>query len=71
MSGAQGAVPGFRGFDGVGRAEDQQIGDRAQRRQMLDRLMRRPVLAKADGIMGHHMDDAHAHQRGEPDRRPA
>ena len=33
--------------------------------------MRRPVFAKADGIMGQHMDDANAHQRGEADRGAA
>ena len=35
---------------------------------MLDRLMRRPVLAEADRIMGQHIDDAQAHQRREADR---
>ena len=35
----------------------------AQRRQVLDRLVRRAVLAKADGIVRHHIDDADAHQR--------
>ena len=38
---------------------------------MLDRLMRRPVFAEPDRVVRHHMDDALAHQRGEPDRRPA
>ena len=38
---------------------------------MLDRLMRRPVLAEPDRVVRHHVDDALAHQRGKPDRRPA
>ncbi len=38
---------------------------------MLDRLMRRAVLAEPDRIVGQHEDHALAHQRGEPDRRPA
>ena len=38
---------------------------------MLDWLVRRPVLAKADGIMRHHIDDALAHQGGQADRRAA
>ena len=29
-----------------------------------------PVLAEADRIVGHHVDDALLHQRREPDRRP-
>ena len=36
---------------------------------MLDRLMGRAVFAKADRVMGQHVDDAHAHQRGQTDRR--
>ena len=39
--------------------------------QMLDRLVRRPVLAEPDRIMGHDIDDAQPHQRREPDRRAA
>ena len=58
-------------LDRVGRAEHQQVRDRPQRCEMLDRLMRRTVLAEADRIMRHHMDDADAHQRGQPDRGPA
>ena len=38
---------------------------------MLDRLMGRPVLAEPDRIMGEHMGDAQAHQRGEAQRGPA
>jgi hypothetical protein len=38
---------------------------------MLDRLVRRPVFAEPDRIMGHHIDDAGAHKRRQPDRRAA
>ena len=47
------------------------FGNSAQRGEMLDRLVRRAVFAEADRVVRHHMDDALAHQRGEPDRRPA
>ena len=49
----------------------QQVRDRAQRREMLDRLVRRAVFAEPDRVVRHHMDHALAHQRGEPDRRAA
>ena len=67
---AQRAIPGFRRFDGIRRTEHEKIGNGAQRGEMLDRLMGRAILAKADGVMRHHMDDANAHQRGQPDRGP-
>ena len=54
----QRAQPGLRGLDRVGRAEHQEVRDGAQRRQMLDRLVRRAVLAEADRIVRHHVDDA-------------
>ncbi len=68
---AQRAVPGFRGFDGVGRPKHQQAGNRPQRGEMLDRLMGRSVLAQSDGVVRHHMDDSDTHQRRQPDRRTA
>ena len=57
-------------LDGVAGPEHAHVGNGAQRREMLDRLMRRAVFAEPDRIMGHHVDDAGAHQRGEPHRRP-
>jgi hypothetical protein len=65
------ASPALGRLHRVGRAEDQQVRDRAQRREMLDRLMGRAVLAEADGVVRHDVDDALAHQRGEADRRAA
>ena len=64
-------LPALDGLDRVAGPEHVEVRNGAQRRQMLDRLMGRAVLAETDRIVGHHMDDALAHQRGEPDRRPA
>ncbi len=67
----QGDLPAFGGLDRVGRAEDQQVGDGAQRGQVLDRLVGRAVLAQADGVVGHHVDDPGLHQRAQADGRAA
>jgi hypothetical protein len=42
--------------------------DGAQRGQVLDRLVRRAVLAEADRVVRPHVDDRQLHQRGQPDR---
>ena len=41
----------------------------AQRRELLDRLVRRPVLAEPDAVVGEDERRRDPHQRGEPDRR--
>src|SRR6185437_11504192 len=64
-------LPTFGGFHRVAGAEYEKIWNGAQRGQMLDRLMRRPVFAQADRVMRHDVDDALAHQRGEANGRPA
>ena len=64
-------LPAFRRLRGVGRAEDEEVRDGAQRGHVLDRLVRRAVLAKADGIVRQHVDDADAHQGCKADRRTA
>ena len=69
--GQQCQLPAFGGLDRVRRAEHLEVWDRAQRRQMLDRLMRRAILAQADTVMRHDVDHALAHERGQPDRRAA
>ena len=51
--------------------EHEEVRDRPQRSEMLDRLVGRAVLAEPDRIVRHHMDDALAHERGQPDGRPA
>ena len=38
---------------------------------MLDRLVGRPVFAKTDTVMGHHVDDAGVLDRGQPHRATA
>ena len=63
--------PALGRLDRVGGAEDQQVGHRAQGGHVLDRLVGRAVLAQADGVVGHHVDHADAHQRGQTDRRAA
>ena len=44
-------LPGDARLVGVARANHEQIRNRAQRRQLLDRLVRRPVLAQADAVV--------------------
>ena len=61
--------PALRRLHRVGRAEDMQVRHGAQAGELLDRLVRRAVLAQADAVMGQHVDDALAHQRGQADRR--
>ena len=62
-------APRFGDLVGVGRPQRDQAGDAAQREKLLDRLMRRPVLADADRIVREDVDDRNLHQRREPDRR--
>src|SRR6478609_7789013 len=64
-------LPALRGFYSVAGAEHQQIWNRPKRGKMLDRLVRRSIFAQADGVVGHHMDNALAHQRGESNCRTA
>ena len=42
----------------------------AQRREVLDRLVRRAVLAQADRVVRPDVDDGQAHDAGQPHRRP-
>ena len=53
---------------GVARAPDVEVRDQPQRRRVLDRLVRRPVLAEADRVVREDVDDALLHQRGHADR---
>ena len=45
-------------------------GNRAQRRQLLDRLVRRSVLAEPDRVVREDVDHVLLHERREPHRRP-
>ena len=60
-------APGDGGLVGVGRADDVQARDGAQRGQVLDRLVGRAVLAQADGVVRPHVRHRQVHQRGQPD----
>ena len=62
-------LPALGRLDAIRRAEHVEVRHGAQRRQMLDRLVRRAVLAEADRVVRHDVDDALAHQRGQADRR--
>ena len=61
-------APGLGDLVRVRRAEHEQSGHRPQRRELLDRLVRRAVLADADRVVREDVDDGDLHQRGEPDR---
>ena len=54
---------------GVGRAERDESGDAAQRKELLDRLVGRSILAHADRVVGEDIDDRKLHQRGKADGR--
>ena len=61
----------FQAFDhfiGVGGAEHDKSGDRPQRCELLDRLVRRAVLADADRVVGEDVDHRQLHERGQADR---
>ena len=65
---AQRVPPRERGLVVAGRTHDVDVGRRAQRDQLLDRLVRRPVLADADRVVREHERRRDAHDRREPDR---
>ena len=67
----QDRFPALGGLDRIARAIDREVRDGAQRREMLDRLMGRAVLAEADRIVRHDEDGPDLHHRREPDRRTA
>src|SRR5271166_2642700 len=64
-------LPALDRLDAVGGAPEVEIGHRPERRQMLDRLVGRSVLAEPDRIVGEDVHDPDLHQRREPERRPA
>ena len=55
---------------GVAGAQHDESRHRAQRRELLDRLVRGPVLAVAHRVVGEDEQRRELHQRREPDRRP-
>ena len=60
--------PGLDDFVSVCRTQRDQAGNRAQRYQLLDRLMGRSVFADADGIVGEDPDRRNLHDGREADR---
>src|SRR6266404_5550910 len=59
-------LPAFDRLDRVAGTEDIEVRDGAQRGEMLDRLVGRTVFAEPDRIVGHHVNDAFARERGQP-----
>ena len=54
----------------VAGAHDREVRDGAQRRELLDRLVGRAVLAERDGVVRPDEDARDVHQRGQADRGP-
>src|SRR5882762_10381773 len=57
-----GERPGHGGFRRITRTPQIHVRYGAQAAEVLDRLVGRPVLAEADGVMRVHQDDAQVHQ---------
>ena len=66
--GCQCDFPAFGSFHRVGGAEHIGIRCGAGNGQMLNRLVRRAIFAQTDGIVGHHINRRHPHQRGQAHR---
>ena len=64
-------APRFRHLVGIGRAQDDQPGNRTKRGQVLDGLVRRAVLTDGDRVVCEDVDHRQLHQRAQPDGRPA
>ena len=64
-----GGLPGGRRLVGVGRADHLELRDGAQRGQVLDRLVRRAVLADADGVVAEDEHRPWLRERGQADGR--
>ena len=62
-------LPGGHRLVGVGRPECHEARNGPQHRQLVDRLVRRPVLAHADRVVRADVDHRKAHQCREADRR--
>ena len=62
-------MPGDRDLVRVGRAHDREPGDGAEGGELLDRLVRRAVLAERDGVVRPDEDRRHLHERREAHRR--
>src|SRR6266545_3156179 len=63
-------APRLHDFRRIGGADDSHVGDRAQRGELLDRLMRRSVFAQADRVVREHVDGREMRQRRQPNGWP-
>src|SRR6202795_3571808 len=61
--------PCLNDFVGVSWPESNQARYRAQRNQLFDRLVSRPIFADPDRVVREDIDDGDFHERREPDRR--
>ncbi len=66
----KGHFPPHSRLVGVGRPEDDQVGNGSQGRQVLHRLVRRPILAEADTVVGEDVNNGLPHHRRQANRRP-
>ena len=64
-------LPGLDHLVGIAGPQHDQSGNGPQRRELLDRLVRRAVLADADRIVREDIDHRDLHDRSQPDRHPA
>ena len=65
----EGDLPRLDRLVGVGRAQVDEARRGPQDGEMLDRLVRGPVLADAHAVVREHVDDRQLHERGEPHGR--
>ena len=61
--------PCDRGFVRVRRPDDRHVRDRSKRRELLDRLMCRPIFAQRDAVVSKDVNHMQLHERRQPDRR--
>ena len=67
MGAVDGHPPRLGDLVRVARTDHVETGDRAQSREVLDRLVGGAVLAEPDGVVGEDVDHRELHQRREPD----
>ena len=60
-------APGLGHLVGIARTQDDQTGNRPQRGQLFDRLVRRPILADANRVVGKDVDRRNLHKGAQTD----
>ena len=63
-------APSDRCLIGIAWTNDREAWNRTQARELLHRLMGRPVLSQGNAVVGENIDHVQPHQRGEADWRP-